>query len=717
MEYLKQFEKHIQNNDLPSFVNLWEEYCMGDEVDPNELRLILEAALKTTFAAGFGKYVEQILDLWEKIEDPEASHYILKLIFDLQTTDSRQLMDLAINYLEKCFEQEPRFVDNMRLIGLRDRNDCRGAISKYELLHHMNPGNFVYHTAGWGVGEIMDVSFLREQLSLEFDYVSGQKDFSFENAFKTLYPISSTHFLALRFGRPDYLEDKAKEDPLEVIHMLLRDLGPKTASDIKDEMCELVIPQDEWVKWWQNVRSKLKKDTKIETPPNSKSPFKIRMEALSHEERFQQTLEDKPNAETLIQLVYAHVRDFPQTLKNSDFKHLLTTKLTDVLAYPEITSAQKLQLHYYLQDLSDVKDYPPIQELIHSVTNIKNLIDQIDVIANKKRTLMMIQAYKSDWQDIFLDLFLRLETTSLREYALTELLAAGRVGAVEAKLKELVKDPIKYPQTVIWYFQKIMTKNVLPFNSAEGRSQFFEAFLIAMGHLDSQGDRDTVKKMYAILTKGRFALVRKIVGDSSQAEVQEFLLLASKCPSIEEQDIKILHSLAEVAHPKLKKMRKNHHEEPALEVIWTTQEGLDKVKGRIDEIGSKEMVENAKEIEEARSHGDLRENAEFKAACERRDRLQSELKTLSDKIAKTQVLNKTLVDTNEVSPGCIVECEDSGKNKVSFTLLGPWDAQPEKNILSIQSRFAQGMMGKKVGEAFEYQNNRYTILTILNYFA
>ncbi|MCP5492309.1 MAG: GreA/GreB family elongation factor [Chlamydiales bacterium] len=717
MEYLKQFEKHIQNNDLPSFVTLWEEYCMGDEVDPSELQFILEAALKAPFAPGFGKYVEQILGLWEQIEDRESSHYILKLIFDLQTTDSETLMDLAINYLEKCFETEPRFVDNMKLIGLRDRTDCRGAISKYELLHHMNPGNFVYHTAGWGVGEIMDVSFLREQLSLEFDYVSGQKDFSFENAFKTLYPIPSTHFLAMRFGRPDYLENKAKEDPLEVIHMLLRDLGPKTASDIKDEMCELVIPQDEWVKWWQNVRTKLKKDTKIETPADSKSPFKIRRAALSHEDRFQKTLEDKPDAETLIQLVYAHMRDFPQTLKNFDFKQLLQTKLTEVLAYPEVSTAQKLQLHYYLQDLGDIKDYPPIQELIHSVSNIKNLIDQMDVIANKKRTLVMIQAYKPDWQAIFLDLFLSLETGSLREYILTELLAVSQTAAVEAKLEELLKDPIKYPQTVIWYFQKIMTKNTLPFNSAEGRSRFFEAFLILMGHLDSQGDRDAVKKMYAILTKGRFALVRKIMSESSQADVQEFLLLASKCPSIEEQDIKILHSLAEVAHPKLKKLRKNHHEEPALEIIWTTQKGLDKVKGRIDEIGSREMVENAKEIEEARSHGDLRENAEFKAACERRDRLQSELKTLSDKIAKTQVLNKTLVNTNEVSPGCVVECEDSSKNKVTFTLLGPWDADPEKNILSIQSRFAQEMMGKKVGESFEYQSNRYTVLTILNYFA
>ncbi|HPE85235.1 MAG TPA: transcript cleavage factor, partial [Chlamydiales bacterium] len=228
MDYLKQFLGHINNNNYPSFLNLWEEYCLGDEVDPEEFRRILEASKESLFAQSFGKHVEQGLQLWEKIEDPALAHSIIKLVYDIQTSDSKALIKLAVDYLEKLYEQDPRFVENMRLIGLRDQTECRGVISKYELIRHMVPGNFVFHTAGWGVGEIMDVSFLREQLSLEFDYVSGLKDFSFENAFNTLLPISSDHFLALRFGRPDYLEKQAKENPLEVLRTLLRDLGPQT---------------------------------------------------------------------------------------------------------------------------------------------------------------------------------------------------------------------------------------------------------------------------------------------------------------------------------------------------------------------------------------------------------------------------------------------------------------------------------------------------------
>ena len=97
--------------------------------------------------------------------------------------------------------------------GVGGKEQLQGALSHYELLSHMAKGNFVFHTGGWGVGEIMDVSMIRQQLSVEFEYVPGKKDISFANAFNTLIPIPDDHFLALRFGNPDLLEKNAKENP------------------------------------------------------------------------------------------------------------------------------------------------------------------------------------------------------------------------------------------------------------------------------------------------------------------------------------------------------------------------------------------------------------------------------------------------------------------------------------------------------------------------
>ena len=54
---------------------------------------------------------------------------------------------------------------------------------------------------------------------------------------------------------------EGKDDPDVLIRVLLKDLGPKTAQEIKDELCELVIPEKDWSKWWQAARAKIKKDT------------------------------------------------------------------------------------------------------------------------------------------------------------------------------------------------------------------------------------------------------------------------------------------------------------------------------------------------------------------------------------------------------------------------------------------------------------------------
>ena len=199
--------------------------------------------------------------------------------------------------------------------------------------------------------------------------------------------------------------------------------------------------------------------------------------------------------------------------------------------------------------------------------------------------------------------------------------------------------------------------------------------------------------------------------------MKEYLLLATKCETLTDHDIKILHSLAEVVHPSLARLRKEKAANVLDEnVIWTTQAGYQKTQQRIQQIATVETVHNAKEIEAARALGDLRENAEFKAALERRDRLQGELKFLSEEINRARILSPEDVSTDEVSVGSIVHCKDSKGEHLRFTLLGPWDADPENRVLSFQSKLAQAMKGRSIGEKFEFQGEMFTIADIDNYF-
>lgn len=715
MGYLKDFQTHITNHDYPSFLKLWEEYCSGDELEAEEVCEILRAVKPSDIADPFGRHVDRIIPLWQKMPEDELSREVLKLIIDVQTINNEALAQLAYDYLKKHYSDQKNFDNKIRLIGLRSKEKFQGAISNYELLTHMIKGKYVFHTGGWGAGEIVDVSLVREQLTLEFDYVPGRKELSFATAFKTLVPIPDDHFLALRFGNPDLLEKKAKEDAAAIIRMLLRDMGPKTAAEIKDELCDLVIPAAEWTRWWQNTRGKIKKDTMIATPESIREPFRLRKSELSHEERLQRVLENKPDANTLIQMVYTFLRDFPETLKNVDFKATLLAKMAEMLSFNEISPSQELQIHFFLQDLNNVKELPAINELIQSFESIEKIIDSIEVLSFKKRVLMEARKVRADWKESFLDLLFKVGQAPLRDYILSELISVKADAELKEKFQNLYIYPSRHPEAFMWYFQKLQTQKAIPFSDKQGKIRFFEGLLILLSQIENTPElREMVKKIHSLLSGDRFAIVRQVMASGTTEEAKEFILLASKSHSLSDHDQKIFQSLAEVAHPSIAKSKKKQGSSSEMDsqVIWTTHEGYLKLQQRIQQIATIETIENAKEIEVARSHGDLRENAEFKAALEKRDRLQSELKTLSDQLSIARVITKEDIIPNEVGVGTIVECENKDGKATTYTLLGPWDADPEKNILSFQSKLAQALKEKKVGDKFTSQGDELTITAI-----
>ncbi|MGM0440262.1 MAG: transcription elongation factor GreA [Chlamydiota bacterium] len=722
MSYLNDFQKDIENHDFPSLKTLWEEYCTCDEVDPIELKNILTAIKKSSLAEPFGKIVEWIIPLWKLVDDEKLSLKIIKLIYDLETTNSPELAQLALKILKEKYLNHEFFNEKIRLIGLRKKSNFQGAITNYELLTHMNKGKFVYHTGGWGVGEIVELSLVREQLVIEFENILGRKDLSFENAFTYLVPLPSDHFLARRFGDPDQLEDEARKDPIKVLHILLRDLGPKTASEIKDELCELVIPQSDWTKWWQSARAKAKKDTLIETPQSLKDPFFLRSAELSHQDRLIKLLEEESDISKICHTIHTFNRDFPEALADERASKSVKEILVKYLALDNLTIAEKIQLLLLYTDLFPATE--PLQETVDIILNLDNVstvINDLEITALKKRLLTIIRENTPEWQDIFIDIIFKVQLSQLKDYIFRELYQAGHYQALDKKLQALLENPIDHPRSYIWYFQKLIKDQEIPYGDEDGRRMFLENTLLLLNHVEQIPEyRDLAKKIYSLLTDKRFLIVRTIIEGASVAYLQEFLLLVTKCISLSNHDKKIMHSLAEVANPEIISIKKKEapsKTERQAEILWTTQEGFNKTKERLEQISTVETVENAQEIEAARALGDLRENAEYKFALEKRARLQAELGTLSQQLNKARIITPDDISTKVIGIGNIVTLESDQGDKQTYTILGPWEADVEQNILSYQSRLAQTMIDKKLGDKVSFQDKLYKIVDIKSYLA
>jgi transcription elongation factor GreA-like protein/transcription elongation GreA/GreB family factor len=716
MTYLQEFRDRINSNDLKRVLQLWEEYIHGDVVDTEEFKQILQMLKISDLLASFGPYVETVLPFWGLIKDPQASYEVLRLIIDLQTTNSPTFANLALDALEKRFSQEPQFRERLRVIGLRGKQNFQGAISNYELLAHLSPGKFVFHTKGWGAGEVVDVSALREQASIEFENITGRRDISFSNAFKLLVPISDDHFLARRFGNPDLLEKEAREKPLEVIKMLLRDLGPKTASEIKDEMADWVIPESEWSKWWQGVRAKIKKDTMIESPDSLKEPFRLLQTAVQHEERLHEEIHGKTEAAEILHTTYSYVRDFPNMLKKAEVKTSIKEKLLGLLSSSNVTPEIELQIIIFLEHLlNESVSGKSIEKFIQQRSDAEKIVDSIDILALKKRGLIAIRQYRKDWADMFISLLFKQQQSQIRDYLFQELNQGETVSLILKKLEDLIRHPEKNPELFIWYFQKAVSGDEVPFNDKKGSCQLLEGLLILLNKLESKQDtKDLIKKVYQIISAKRYAIIRSILEGCDIEFAKEFLLLVSKCQTLGDHEIKIMHSLAEVVHPSLGTKKSKVQDQV---IVWTTEEAYFRTKEKLAHLGTVVMVENAKEIEAARALGDLRENSEYKAALERRSRLQSEIRGLSDLLNKARIITKDDIVADEVGIGSVVKLESPVGGSVTYTILGPWDADPDQNVLSFQSKLAEAMMGHRTGESFEFRNETFKIKNVKSYLA
>jgi transcription elongation factor GreA-like protein/transcription elongation GreA/GreB family factor len=709
MEYLKQIQKHISENQLAPIISLWQEYCFCDEVDPIELFAILNSISKSSFAGAFGKYVEEILPLWEKIAEGEEKQTLLRMIVDLQTTNSETLRNLVNVQIDRFYRNDPNFARIYKIVGGNEKGSFQGILTHLELLTHLKKGSYCFHTKGWGVGEVVDVSLIREQVSCEFDYVSGKKDLSFTNALNCLVPLPKTHFLAMRFGNPDALEEMARKDAVGVVKKLLKDLGPKNAQEIKEEMADLVIPEAEWSKWWQLTRTKLKKDAKIIVPQNLNDAFELSSISISFEDRLISQLAEKPDADTMIEMVYSFLRDFPQSQKNQEFKEKLRVHLSEALIKQELNDGQELCIFFILEDLYGETEAKSIEALVKKSQVPVLILEQIHIISFKKRYLIALEKYREDFRQLFVELIFKVDLSQLREFVLNTLLRRNASSEVVAIIEKLIHAPEKNAETFLWFFEAIQKNKELPYGDNAGQQRLFEALFTLLSKVENHTlARDITKKIHAHITGNRFQLIRNLFQHSSLAETKELLLLSTKCHSLNSHELKTLRSLAEVVHPSLA-TQENLDEETS---VWTTETGYHKIKKRIDQIVNVDTLENAKEIEIARSYGDLRENSEFKFALEKRDRLQHEFRSLSKELNHLKILTDDDIDTSRVGVGVAFDAVSQDGTKIHFKILGPHDADLDLGILSYKSKFAKEIEGRRAGDEFELKGTTYKIMNL-----
>jgi len=118
----------------------------------------------------------------------------------------------------------------------------------------------------------------------------------------------------------------------------------------------------------------------------------------------------------------------------------------------------------------------------------------------------------------------------------------------------------------------------------------------------------------------------------------------------------------------------------------------------------KKIPANSKEIAIARSYGDLSENHEYKAAKEMQKLLMRRKADLETQLVRARGTDYASPRLDVASIGTIVQATDLATNQPeNFAILGAWDSDPDKDIVSYLSPVAQSLLGHKVGDEVEFE--------------
>ena len=130
---------------------------------------------------------------------------------------------------------------------------------------------------------------------------------------------------------------------------------------------------------------------------------------------------------------------------------------------------------------------------------------------------------------------------------------------------------------------------------------------------------------------------------------------------------------------------------------------LEEKKKQLQNIVDVEIPASSKEIGYALSLGDLRENAEYKAAKERQTILNTTATRLQEEIERAMVFDPTTVVISRVSFGTVVTLKNNKENtEETYTILGPWESDPDNFVISYMSPFGNAILNRKVGEELTY---------------
>src|SRR5947209_352817 len=565
-------------------------------------------------------------------------------------------------------------------------------------LDKLKPGAFCLHKS-WGFGRVAEWNLLLNQIVIDF---GGKKThpMQLQYAADNLTVIPEEHFLARKASDLGAIRNLAKENPAAIVRNILESLdGQASAQQIGDWLIGDVFTEAEWKRWWESAKKQLKSSGAFSIPAKKTEPIQLRGEGISHADEliasFNQARQPKEQIATLEQIIKFH-QQFKEPEK----------QLQPIVATIENATARNQKLHpelafEWILGRDDLLERVPQLRTTHiGLTLVKLISDEesrlISILpklpaAKEKRILQALPAALGEcWSTRALRL---MQATHGRMVAQIPHVfsGAGRHEELRTALERSVREHSATSEMLVWLcnerreWRELITPELLA------------AILSAVErHQSKTGARGS--KLQRLLIEDR-QLLPDIFAGSDIAIARDAVRRLQLSPLFDELTKRSLLARIVKLYPELESMITGAQPVEKAAPLIVSWSSLEKRRAEHEELVKKKIPENSKEIALARSYGDLSENFEFKAAKQMQAVLMRRKAELEQALHNARGTAFENPDTSRVSIGTIVTLRDpdSGKED-TYTILGAWDGDPERHIISYQTAIGQALMGHKTGD-------------------
>ncbi|MBG28677.1 MAG: transcription elongation factor GreAB [Opitutae bacterium] len=579
-----------------------------------------------------------------------------------------------------------------------------------EALEAMQDGSHCIHRS-WGFGQIQ--SFDSDQGKLIIDFEDGEmKGHAMDPVFclGKLEVLSGEHILSRSRSDAETIEQMVKKDQVGLVIEILSSTEDFCASTREMERILLyLLGPVKAKKWWTNVKKQLVKDPRIAVPNKKSDVYVLRDEPKKPED---EVLEEFHEAQTSKEKILLAEKLLELSADKQELKNNLPAVLTSltqaIIEAKRLTLAERLYGVWIRNNLArDVEDDVDVLEptsgsVLEEVEDFSELADELPVKFQSRFLDLLERAYPEDWKEKIIDIFRKSNGKITAECAhfLTdhelqdELLKSLQSWLNEQKIKAsvllwMIKNresrkfkemlaPLIGPRLVTPIFSAIDHEAL--HNPGTRRIPLAEILLDdedLMPDLLSEADLETAKDLAQtlILNQGFEDLSKKSL-------LARFIKRFPEIQSLLETDGTV--------------------EEKTVETIFVSQPSLDKMKKDLEILVSEKIPANSDAIGKALELGDLRENAEYQMAKDEQKILLARRSEIEQSLTKAQVTDFSDTPTDHVGIGSAVKLfDETTEQDNEYVILGAWDGDPEKNIISYQTPLGQSLLQKKVGEVVE----------------